>query len=55
MKLGDKSIQPEEKLTRIYPEKNLFSHILGQIDDDNNGISGLEKSLDEDLKKLKHR
>ena len=51
MKLGDKSIQPEEKLTRIYPEKNLFSHILGQIDDDNNGISGLEKSLDEDLKK----
>ena len=51
MKLGDKSIQPEKKLTRIYPEKNLFSHILGQIDDDNNGISGLEKSLDEDLKK----
>ena len=43
MKLGDKSIQPEEKLTRIYPEKNLFSHILGQIDNDNNGVSGLEK------------
>ena len=50
MKLGDKSIQPEEKLTRIYPEKNLFSHTLGQIDNDNNGISGLEKSLDKDLK-----
>ena len=50
MQLGDKSIQPEEKLTRIYPEKNLFSHIIGQIDDDNNGISGLEKSLDENLK-----
>ena len=53
MKLGDKSIQPEEKLTRIYPEKNLFSHIIGQIDDDNNGISGLEKSLDEDLRNIK--
>ena len=53
MKLGDKSIQPEEKLTRIYPEKNLFSHIIGQIDDDNNGISGLEKSLDIDLKNIK--
>ena len=52
MKLGDKSIQSEQKLTRIYPEKNLFSHIIGQIDDDNNGISGLEKSLDENLKKL---
>ena len=50
MKLGDKSIQSEEKLIRIYPEKNLFSHIIGQIDNDNNGISGLEKSLDEDLK-----
>ena len=53
MQLGDKSIQPEEKLTRVYPEKNLFSHIIGQIDDNNNGISGLEKSLDEDLKKAK--
>ena len=50
MKLGDKSIQPEEKLIRIYPEKNLFSHIIGQIDDNNHGISGLEKSLDEKLK-----
>ena len=53
MMLGDKSIRPEEKLTRIYPQKNLFSHLIGQIDDDNNGISGLEKSLDEDLKKSK--
>ena len=50
MKLGDKSIQSEERLIRIYPQKNLFSHIIGQIDDDNNGISGLEKSLDDKLK-----
>ena len=53
MKLGDKSIQSEERLTRIYPQKNLFSHIIGQIDDNNFGISGLEKSLDEDLKNIK--
>ena len=52
MQLGDKSIQPEEKLVRIYPEKNLFSHIIGQIDDDNNGISGLEKTLDSKLKNV---
>ena len=51
MMLGDKSLKPEEKITRVYPQKNLFSHIIGQIDDDNNGISGLEKSLDEQLKK----
>ena len=50
MNLGDKSIQVEKKLIRIYPEKNLFSHIIGQIDNDNNGISGLEKSLNEKLK-----
>ena len=53
MLLGDKSIKPEEKLTRIYPQENLFSHIIGQIDDNNNGISGLEKSFDEKLKKMK--
>ena len=50
MKLGDKSLIPEEKVLRMYPQKNLFSHILGQIDDDNNGISGLEKSSNEKLR-----
>ena len=51
MKLGDKSIKPEEKVLRVYPQKNLFSHIIGQINDDNSGISGLEKSLNETLRK----
>jgi cell division protein FtsI (penicillin-binding protein 3) len=50
MSLGDKAIRPEEKLTRLYPQKNLFSHIIGQIDDNNNGISGIEKSFDKELK-----
>ena len=50
MQLGDKSLIPEEKVLRLYPQKNLFSHVLGQIDDDNNGISGLEKSLNEELR-----
>ena len=54
MKLGDKSIKPEEKLLRIYPQKNLFSHIIGQIDDDNTGISGLEKSFNEALRNSKN-
>ena len=53
MMLGDKSIKSEEKLTRIYPQKNLFSHIVGQINDDNQGISGLEKSFNEKLKNIK--
>ena len=49
--LGDKSIITEEKISRIYPQENLFSHIIGQIDDDNKGISGIEKFYDYELKK----
>ena len=48
--LGEKGILFETTQTRIYPHKNLFSHVIGQIDDNNNGISGLEKSFDEKLK-----
>ena len=53
MQLGDNAIEPRDNLIRIYPQSNLFSHIIGQIDNDNNGISGLEKSLDEQLKNSK--
>ena len=52
MKLGDKSIEPRDNLIRIYPQKKLFSHIIGQIDNNNNGISGLEKTLDKELKEI---
>mgnify|MGYP001356348641 CR=1 FL=1 len=49
MLLGDKSIINEDKISRIYPQKELYSHLIGQIDDDNNGISGLELSFDYEL------
>ncbi len=48
--LGEKSIRLEPKITRIYPDKNLFSHVVGQIDDANNGVSGIEKAFDNKLK-----
>ena len=51
--MGDKSIIFEEQITRLYPQQNLFSHILGQIDDNNIGISGIEKYFDYDLKTRK--
>ena len=35
--LGEKSFKEEENIARVYPNGNLFSHILGQIDTDNNG------------------
>ena len=34
----------------MYTHGNLFSHIIGQVDDDNYGISGIEKYFDKDLK-----
>ena len=51
--LGDKSIIFENKISRIYPHGRLFSHILGQIDEDNNGISGIEKKFDYELRTSK--
>ena len=51
--LGEKSIRLEPRITRLYPDRSLFSHVTGQIDDDNNGISGLEKTFDQKLKKEK--
>jgi len=32
MKLGDKSLIPEEKVLRMYPQKNLFSQILDHLE-----------------------
>ena len=48
--LGEKGLLFEKTQTRIYPHKNLFSHVIGQIDLDNMGISGIEKYFDKDLK-----
>ena len=50
--MGDQAIVFEAKPSRIYPQKNLFSHVLGQTDDTNNGISGIEKFLNKDLKNI---
>lgn len=39
--------QPSE--VRVYPQKHLLSHVLGNTDIDNKGIAGLEKSLNDRL------
>jgi len=52
--LGDKSIDLNGKQFRVYPHESLFSHVLGQIDDDNLGISGLEKSFNKRLTESKN-
>ncbi len=48
--LGDKSFIQEDAIARVYPNRNLFSHVIGQIDNNNNGISGLEKTFDYELR-----
>ena len=51
--LGNKALELEEYQYRLYPHKNLFSHVLGQTDEDNSGISGIEKYYDDELKNTK--
>jgi len=48
--LGEKGIIMEPFQSRVYPHGQLYSHILGQIDDDNYGISGIEKYFDRELR-----
>ena len=48
--MGNNAIELEPRQTRFYPQQKLFSHVLGQIDEDNIGISGIEKFFDKELK-----
>ena len=50
--LGEKAIKFEPFQARMYTHGNLFSHIVGQVDYDNYGISGLEKYFDKELKNV---
>ncbi len=48
--LGEKAIKFEPFQARMYTHGGLFSHIIGQVDYDNYGISGIEKYFDRELK-----
>ena len=47
----DTGIEIMPSYLRKYPHNELVSHILGDVDIDNNGIAGIEKSLNEKLNK----
>ena len=51
--MGEKAIKFEPFQARMYTHGQLFSHIIGQVDYDNYGISGLEKYFDKELKDKK--
>ena len=48
--MGEKAIRFEPFEARMYTHGDLFSHIIGQVDYDNYGISGIEKYFDKELK-----
>ena len=52
--LGEKGIIFEPFQARVYPHSSLYSHVVGQIDYDNYGISGVEKYYDIFLKDIKN-
>jgi cell division protein FtsI (penicillin-binding protein 3) len=52
--LGEKGIKFESFQARMYTHGNLFNHdVVGQVDYDNYGISGVEKYFDKELKDKK--
>lgn len=48
--LGIPGLEFEDGEKRVYPHKNLFAHLIGSTNIDNEGISGIEKQLDERLR-----
>ena len=48
--LGEKGLIFEKFQSRVYTHSNLYSHVIGQVDYDNYGISGIEKYFDKELR-----
>ncbi len=49
LKIAEPSLELIESETRVYPHKNLFSHIIGNVDTELQGVSGLESYLNTEL------
>ena len=45
--IGEPALGVKETDYRFYPQNTLFSHIIGNIDIDNKGTSGIEKYIDD--------
>ena len=53
LKIGEPGIKLEESYIRKYPGKSLAAHIIGKVDIDGKGISGIEKKLNNELSSSK--
>ena len=49
LKIGEPGINLEKSYIRKYPGKSLAAHIIGKVDVDGKGISGVEKKLNNEL------
>ncbi|RED54108.1 peptidoglycan D,D-transpeptidase FtsI family protein [Aestuariispira insulae] len=49
-RLGIPGLDFRTQETRVYPQGNLMSHVLGFTSIDNNGLAGIEKKLDQTLR-----
>ena len=52
--LGEINIKSHTEFTRIYPYKNIPSHIIGHVDIDEIGQSGIERYFENELSKSKN-
>ena len=48
--LGIPGVLFQNEHRRIYPQGNLAGHVLGYVGIDNNGLAGIERGLDDELK-----
>ena len=48
--LGIPGVLFQSEQRRIYPQGNLAGHVLGYVGIDNNGLAGIERGLDDELK-----
>ena len=45
--IGEPGLEAIANEKRVYPHKNLLSHVVGFTDIDNNGLSGIEKGMED--------
>ncbi|PPR79292.1 MAG: Peptidoglycan synthase FtsI [Alphaproteobacteria bacterium MarineAlpha2_Bin1] len=50
-KLGIPGIKFKQEVKRVFPQQSLFAHVVGSVGIDNQGLSGLEKKLNQRLLK----
>lgn len=50
MNLGIPGLGLQDDERRVYPQANMFAHVLGYVDIDNKGIAGLERHFDKRLR-----